>query len=352
MKRYICELGPGEDYPGGILTVINDYMNSPYLSKYNLKHIITVRKKHKALGFLYGLLTYTYFCLFKKVELGHIHMSERGSCTRAILIIYLSSLFNVPIIVHSHGSEIIEYYKGLEGFHKRAFDNAMNKAKKIIVLTPGWKGFWKKIVREDKLEVLPNFVQVPNISKKTYKQNNKLNILFLGYIGERKGTYDLINAVSYLVKKKHEFNINLKVAGNGEIEKCKRLINSLNLEPYIEVVGWADSNKKAQLLSKADLLILPSHFESFGIVALEAMANRLAVICGDKGYTKELVIDGYNGYIAKSGNPSDIANKIIKAKNNLQNLGQNGYITVQNNYTEKIIVEKLSKIYNEVREIE
>lgn len=338
-------MGPGNDYPGGILSVIHEYMKSPILRNLNLKHIVTVKKNRKYSKFIQSIVYYYFLCLFRKVSLCHIHMSERGSCDRAIVIIDISKMFNVPVIVHSHGSEIIGYYNSLNKASKEKFDLAMSYASRILILTPGWSEFWGKIVDADKLTIVPNGVEMQHIKKKKHKYNNKLNILFLGYVGDRKGTFDLVYAMKKIVDSYKKTNVLLEIAGNGEIEKCRNLVNKLGLTNYINVLGWVDKEQKYKLLSKADILVLPSYFESFGIVALEAMAFKVPVVCGDKGFTKELINNGENGLIAETGNPIDIANKILEAEMNLSEMGENGYKKVHQYYSFEKVENQIKKIY-------
>lgn len=151
--KYVCEMGPGNEYPGGILSVIHEYMQSQILKDLNLKHIVTVEKSKKYSKFFQSIVYYFFLCLFRKVCLCHIHMSERGSCDRAIIIIRISKMFNIPVIVHSHGSEIIGYYDSLSESSKRKFNYAMNYSSRILILTPGWSKFWSKIVNPSKLIV-------------------------------------------------------------------------------------------------------------------------------------------------------------------------------------------------------
>ncbi|MEE6658418.1 glycosyltransferase family 4 protein [Pediococcus acidilactici] len=346
--KYTCEMGPGEDYPGGILTVINELVNSKYLRKFNVKRIVTVSKRNKILKFLESMFYYFFLCAMKRVQLCHIHMSERGSCSRAIILINISSFFNVPVIVHSHGSEIIGYYNSLSTKKKNVFKKAMNYSSKIIILTPGWGEFWGNIVNKNKLVVIPNAVELHNINRKDYNYDNKLNLLFLGFIGDRKGTYDLVRAVKVIIDEYKINNVSLKIAGNGEEDKCKKYVKKLKLENNIDVIGWANKNRKRELLRHADILILPSHFESFGIVVLEALSYKVPVVCGDTGFTKEIISNGKDGFIAKTGNSEDIAIKIIAVSKNLESMGEYGYKKIKSCYSRKIVENKVKMLYEEV----
>ena len=343
-KKIICELGPGDSYPGGILTVINDYMNSEYLKDFNLRHIVTASKTHKLKTFLSSFFKLFWLLITNQVILVHLHMSERGSCLRACFYTFISKLFKVPVIVHSHGGEVIKYYNNLGTIQKAFFEKAMKKADVMIVLTPGWVKFWEKIVSKRKIIVLPNFVNTPKIVNKNYFKNGKLNLLFLGYISNKKGVYDLIYSLKKLVDSGYK-DIILRIAGNGEINKCKNLITKLNLKNYIDVLGWANEEKKKELFQLSDVLMLTSHYESFGIVALEALSNKIPVICGNKGFTKEIVMDNIDGYVVQTGDINDIADKIKLIKKNVKVFGKNGYEIVKKQYSEDVVMLKLKEIY-------
>ena len=337
-KKCICHLGPGEQSPGGMLSVIKSFLKNPFLKEYEQIHIATVSPTRKITTFLYFSLKLLYLLITKKVSLVYIHMSEGGSCYRTMVFINLCKLFSTPVVVHSHGSEIEVWYSNINKFLKTKFNNAMNKANAIVVLTPGWVCFWKQIVRNTKkIHVIPNYVYHRDYQTRTYLSNGYLNILFLGYIGERKGTYDLIKATKILVDS--GIPVKIHIGGNGEIEKCNQLIEKLHLIEYANVYGWINKEKKEKLLNICDILVLPSKYESFGIVLLEAMNHQLPVICGSNGYSKEIIEDGHTGVVA----PSEDAEKLAEILKNmydeerLKNMGDKGYKHVEQNYIEEVV---------------
>lgn len=333
---------------GGITSVINTYMESEILDEYEQIHIATAASSNKLKVFLRGLWQYLSYIMKNKVLLSHIHMSENGSCDRAIILVLLSYFFKIPVIIHSHGSEMEKWYLSLKHIHKNIFGFAMKRVEKIIVLTPGWKQFWKNIVDDNKIVVIPNSVVVKQYSNKVYMKENKLNIVFLGYIGERKGTFDLLKAVKIL--KDNNVDFYLRIGGNGEIDKCIQLIKKLELQEYVKVYGWIGQEEKDNILEISDVLVLPSYYESFGIVILEAMAKRLPVICGDGGYSKEIISEGYDGYVIKSGDIENISQVLISCcdKDLLKKMGNIGYEKVIFYYSEKKIMRKVMNIYKAI----
>lgn len=345
----VCHIGPGEENPGGMLTVINDYKNNKTLQKqYEFFHIVSVAKKHKLLRWFLSTIQFILLHFKHRFDIVHLHMSEYGSCYRKILFLKISKFFNIKVIVHSHGGNIETHYFGLNNNQKMKFAKVMNQADAIVILTDGWKKFWNKIVDVNKLVVVPNFVSMGDKynDSKSYFKDGVLNLLFLGHISNQKGIYDLLEVIKKLNESGHE-NIKLRVGGNGEIEKLSHLVIEYQLESIVDVVGWADERKKIELLKISDVLLLPSYFESFGIVVLEAMKYKLPVIVGDGGYTKELVDEGVDGFVVESGNVEQIANRILGFINNsnIKTMGLLGYKKVESQYSDIVIVDKIKELY-------
>lgn len=346
-NKYICQIGPGKEVLGGISTVINDITSSDLRKKYKFRHIVTASTNRKIITFLKGLIEYIKLCVFNEVKIAHIHMSENGSCYRTMLLIIVSKIFKKKVLVHSHGSEIEKFYFQLgNGIRKKLFRSIIQKADCIIVLTEGWKNFWSDIINPEKIIVIPNSVKIPKEIKKVYNTKESLKILFLGKVGERKGIYDLIDAVDILIKDK--INVELFIGGDGEIDNCSKYIKKLNLDNQVHLCGWIEKEKKENLLRNSDLLILPSYFESFGIVLLEAMSYKLPVICSNGGYMHEIVDDGINGYVVPVNAPEKIADKIKyfdANRNELIKMGESGFKKVISTYSYTDVMRCFEKTY-------
>lgn len=349
--KYLCVLGPGETMPGGMWEVSNQIVNydMPML-KLKKIHIATAANRNKVWTFIKGIVKYVILCSSKKVVVAHINMSEGRSIDRTKVLIWISRFFHVKTIVHSHGSNFEESYNSMLQKNKEKFCAAMSWANRIIVLTEGWKNVWCQIVPAEKIKILPNGVNVGEDFAKKYFKNDRLNILFLGIIGHRKGTYDLIDSIEMLKQKKYK--ISVKVGGNGEIEKCRKYVQEKDLEDIVKIYGWVAGEEKKKLLEEADVLALPSYYESFGIVLLEAMANKIPVICGDGGYSKEVICDGVEGLVVESGNISSIANALEYFYFNpqIQEFGERGFRRVKEEYNVSKVMKYLQAIYLELLE--
>ena len=128
------------------------------------------------------------------------------------------------------------------------------------------------------IEVIPNCVEIDKITMKESWIRNK-NILFLSRVHIKKGINFLIEATANLKTELQGYTIN--IAGEGEesyINELKQLASKLGVENLIHFIGGVYGDKKWELFKKADLFVLPTHSENFGIVVAEALACGTPVI--------------------------------------------------------------------------
>lgn len=347
-KDLICQIGPGTDMPGGMLSVIEGYLESPYLKEFRQVHVATASSTDKIRCFFRGMARYMGLVMKREVRLAHIHMSERGSCYRAVILVFASRFFRIPVVLHSHGGEMESWYASIGEIRRKIFFLAMRQCQAIIVLTPGWRNYWENIVEGRKIHVIPNCVVAREHAEREYRKSGKLNILYLGYASERKGVFELLKAARILKDKRIDFC--LRVGGNGEIDKCRVLIEQLGLQDDVILYGWVVGKEKENLFDISDVLVLPSMYESFGIVLLEAMVHQLPVVCGSNGYSRELIEEGKEGYVAKSGNAKSIAEKLVLLNDRdvLKCIGEAGYKKVVERYSVEPVMCKLAELYSKL----
>ncbi|MGE5672804.1 MAG: N-acetyl-alpha-D-glucosaminyl L-malate synthase BshA [Mycobacterium leprae] len=122
-----------------------------------------------------------------------------------------------------------------------------------------------------------------------------------------KRTEDVVKVFSWIAKA---MPARLLLIGEGpELPLCRELVNRLGLKDRVQFMGNQES--VVPLLSKADLFLLPSSQESFGLAALEAMACGVPVISTDVGGLPEVVVDGETGYLCGLGDVESMAAKAI-----------------------------------------
>lgn len=180
--------------------------------------------------------------------------------------------------------------------------------RKIAVLTPGVN---LKLFRPiDKLK-----------AKKIIKAdlNHKL-ILFVGRIEALKGIDVLLYAIKILIQKNPKMLLCLWIVGgnnirstNGQPKELKRLEEVrklLKLKAYVRFVGKKTAKELPYYYNSAEMVILPSQYESFGMVAAEAFACGVPVIITDVTGMSDLLDQEHSFMLTSAGNPIRLARKI------------------------------------------
>ncbi len=129
-----------------------------------------------------------------------------------------------------------------------------------------------------------------------------LRLLFLGNLLARKGLHDLISALAMLTDE----DWTLTIAGRADFEPTYAQrqmleVNSRKLSGRVAFRGDVDDDALPALLSQTDLLVVPSHYEGFGIVYLEAMSHGIASIAGSAGGAAGIIQPEVNGWLVKPG---------------------------------------------------
>ncbi len=146
-------------------------------------------------------------------------------------------------------------------------------------------------------------------------------ILFVGRIEPLKGIDTLLRAIALCVKDRVVCADQLSVAiiggnpagnDNAEMERLKALREALDLRDMVTFLGAREQDTLNYYYSAADVVVMPSHYESFGMVALEAMACGTPVVASDVGGLSYLVQDGVTGFRVPNGDPVALSNALEK----------------------------------------
>ncbi|MEA5601264.1 glycosyltransferase family 4 protein [Nostoc sp. UHCC 0252] len=337
----ITMLGESLERQGGIVSVQRLILEEA-TSDIKFTHITTLPNgsaSQKLLVFVQAIGELFWNLLNKKADLIHIHVSDRGSAFRHSITTVISWLFQKPLIIHTHSADFHLFYSQLPQFLKKWLSWSFCKCTRFIVLSDSWKKFYIENLglKPEQVIVLPNAVRIPaQIPQRL--DSNEVFFLFLGRIGERKGAFDLIHAFASIpIEEKSKAK--LVIAGDGDVEKARSLIQSLNLVDYITIFDWVNQEKRDELLAKADVFVLPSYNEGLPMALLEAMSWGLAVITTKVGGIPEVVTQDHNGLLINPGEIqqlSEAMQSLIADKNLRMLLGNNARIRVKdldiNNY--------------------
>ncbi len=329
---------------GGILSVIESYMNSNVSKKFPIKFIPTNEHGNlvkRIFIFIKALIIFSTYLPNNSYKIVHVHFSQSGSLIRKFIILILSCIFRKKIVIQTHGAKFFPKYEAYPFFQKKIIALFFRMSDVVIALSSIRKTEYSRIVNESKILVIPNFV---TINKKIKTSSNFVRLIFLGKLIDDKGLTDLIRAVKIISK----VNFCLYIAGEGDIEKYMKFVTELNLNNKINFLGWISGERKKMFFENADIFVLPSYFEDLPMSILEAMSYKLPIISTTVAGIPEIVKDGYNGYLVKPGNIEELASKleiIIRDTKLRKKMGERSLEIISSNYEMSVVEKEIIKLY-------
>jgi glycosyltransferase involved in cell wall biosynthesis len=173
-----------------------------------------------------------------------------------------------------------------------------------------------------------------------------LTLLFLGYVSNKKGLFDLLDVLKEN-KELYQNKIQLVIGGNGEIDTLKKYLKENKLDDLVQFVGWISNVEKAGWLKKADIFVLPSYFEGLPISILEAMSYGHPIITTNVGGIPEIVMNNKNGVICEPGNKEELKNAIDFFIQQPEKIKEFGFYSseISKKYLPDSVMQELMNIY-------
>ena len=246
-----------------------------------------------------------------KPDVIHVQMALSTAC-QAIIInkIILQRL----LVVYGRGSDIYFAKTPLRKFKLRFI---LKHADEVIALTNDMKKEMQKVYNRA-VAVIPNGIEIKPIQPTCRSRirnhlgiaNDEKVIISVGVIRPVKGFEYLIRAMNIIIAEMPDTK--LVIIGEGpEKEALIKLSERMSLDESILFLGEIPNEKIPDYMSAADIFVLPSLSESFGIVNLEAMSVGLPIVASNVGGVPELVVNGENGFLVEPGNITQIAEKVL-----------------------------------------
>lgn len=262
----------------------------------------------------------------------------------------MAKLLKRKIVMHCHGSNF-------DKFHDKSALNAffikwvLDHSDVILVLSKSWKKTIGSYTHNQKIKILYNPVIFDNFEDCHLSSINEYShkILFMGRIGKRKGVYDILDAIPKILVGFPDAKFIF--AGDGEIDKAKKMVIEKGIQSNVEFVGWVRGCLKKDYFKNADIYILPSYNEGIPVSVIEAMAAGLPVVSTNVGGIPDAVSDNINGYLIEAGDITALTEKVThlleytKIRNQM---GISNRKKAMEMFDIKKIIPQLLEIYNSV----
>ena len=239
--------------------------------------------------------------------LAHVNITGRGSTLRKIVLLAVLRRIAMPYVLHVHEPDYAADFrargKRMQALVARAFQGAAA----TIVLGQGDRAALVPLLGLDaaRVHVLHNAVPDPRPVLPKPAHEGPCRILFLGYLGPRKGVPELLRALA--TQPLAGLAWQLTLAGGGAVDEYRRLAEELGIGARVVFPGWLDEAGVRAACAAADILALPSHAEGMAMSVLEGMAHGLAVITTPVGAHAEIIEADVHGVLVPPGDVPALA---------------------------------------------
>ncbi|PLP55793.1 glycosyltransferase family 1 protein [Mesorhizobium loti] len=244
-----------------------------------------------------------------RADVIHINVSDFGSTYRKVVIAKCARLLGIPYVLHLHGAQYPTFWSDAPSFKNRCIRQMFENASRVVVLGRVWRDF----ITSRAPKAAPNIVIVPNAAEIPTLPHigggDKVHILFLGRIGDRKGVPQLFEAL-HRMKSLEGWRATL--AGDGEVEAARTKSAGLGLSERVALPGWAGPDLVASLIASADILVLPSFAENLPVSVIEGMAAGLAVVTTPVGAVEDIVTNEQSGLLVQPGDVDALATALTR----------------------------------------
>ncbi len=265
------------------------------------------------------------------IELLHVHYAiphaYAGYMTKKILE---EDGIYIPMITTLHGTDIT--LVGNHPFYKPAVTFSINKSDIVTSVSESLKKDTLELFDIKKeIEVIPNFIditkykhQFTDCQRSLMARDEERIITHISNFRRVKRIPDVIQ-IFYNIQK--ELPAKLIMVGEGpEKEQAELLCEKLGIHKKVAFLG--NSHEIDRILCFSDLFLLPSETESFGLAALEAMVNKVAVISSNAGGIPEVNRQGITGFLSDVGNVDEMSEnalKILRDESTMEQFKENAF---------------------------
>ena len=276
-----------------------------------------------------------------KIDVIHAH----SFFPAGIVAVWLGKKYGIPVVVTEHNSLVLKgsLHPTRVGLLKETVENSAafvcvsQALKKSVVKLTGTKKF---------IEVIPNLVD----SRFRYREKSTKDMFTYSSIGNLIAgkRFDLTLKAFARVRERVS-NAQLIVVGGGVLRaSLEQMAMKLNIADFVEFKGVLSRDEVADVLSQSDVFVLPSDFETFGVVYIEALASGVPIVATRNGGAEAIVSDD-NGILTDIGDEDELYNAMLDIYDNYDRYDLKSISKAcKEIYGEDSIGKKLSMLYERI----
>jgi L-malate glycosyltransferase len=280
-----------------------------------------------------------------KPDILHAHAAIFGGTIAA----ELSREFDLPLVLTEHSTGFAR--KIYSGWQLKLAQKAMCASTACIAVSPALA----QLLKEKFPENGNSWLWIPNVVADRFKKpeprnrrNRPIRFLNLALMTEKKGQFDLVQAFSLL--EASGLDTELWLAGDGPIRsRLELMAHDYGVYNRVKFLGMVSPESVPNLLAEADVMVVSSHYETFGVVAAEALMAGIPVVstrCGGP----ECIVEIGDGLLVEPRDPEKLAAAMLEISKNIDSYDSSKIISrARRRFSGSAIAAQLTCIYEQAR---
>ena len=303
-KKRVLMVGSAEESGGGVASVIRLLKKMPFWRERRCGWLGTQIQRNYLWKMWYALKAAIVapFVIWK-YDIVHFHtVPDRNGLLIQLPELVWAKLYRKKVVVHIHMGNQLEYHTG-----NSFFIWWTRKADLLVFLAKRWEKLFKEKYScvDVKTAVLYNACDdVPEVDM----NKKEKSIIMAAYFNDNKAPDVLLKAWQKIKDRFPDWKVTMM--GNGEVERFRQMAHDMSLDESVTFTGYITGAEKKDVWEKASIYCMCSYNEGFPMVALEAWANKVALVTTPVGGLPDVIEEERNCLTFPFGDSDELANKL------------------------------------------
>ena len=268
------------------------------------------------------------------------------------------ALLGCRIVLHDMGQYLPETYASAGLLLRGLIKHLLRMACAVIVISARARRIYAPFFDSEKVFVVAGSVEdTAGMAVAPMGKEKELEVLYFSFLSASKGLWTALKAAAVVARASPQVHFTF---GGGlespQLEKqMQDFIREQGLQKHVTCVGYVgDAAQRTAYYRRSDVFIFPTHRDSFGLVLLHAMAERVPVIASIEGTTPEIVEDGVEGFLVPKGDAEQLAQKILFLAHDAQlrrQMGEAGRKKYLGHYLPQVYGRRMTEVFGQIEVI-
>ncbi len=359
-------IGPLSDDPTESVSAVNRTLIQGMAGRYHFASLPATRRfgntrqasinGMNAYYFAEQLVQWTMNLFRKRPDIAHYAISSGWAMEKGLAFMRVARCFGAKTVGHLHSGGFIDHWQSLPEWRRRLASRELRMLDGFVVLSEGWrKNISEKLgFPSDKLFVVNNPIDqgFEDAALQMPIERSGNIVLSLGAMCKEKGVIETLEAAT-IARSQAKFKIQFVGPERepGIHQRTREYVANHSLADVIDIKSSVWGPDKIQLFAEASIFLLPSYFENFPLVLLEAAAAGLAIVTTPVGAVPEFFKDGVSALFIEVGNAKQIADAIVSLAENPERrlrLGRAARDVFKSRLARSNIMNSLDQVYQNV----